>query len=82
MDKTITSADFLDVIDTQNAIISTVLICHPCKREFVENALKEKEIHPLYILEEKCVENDQIIVVKDLEFKKAIINALRQRQLN
>ena len=64
---------------TIKAINSPVLLCHPKTKKRYEAGIK-KEFPDAYLIEKDYVEPNTVHIVKDLEMKKALIEAYEKQE--
>ena len=63
---------FLDGLETVQAELAHVFFCNPKNKKLIEKEFKNYK--NLYLIENSYVEPNSVIIVKDLELKKMLIN--------
>lgn len=69
----------LEKMKNVQAEIAIVYLCNPETKKVIEQRIDD--ISPnVYIIEEKYIEPNQVLVVKDLELKKTLIEMYESRK--
>lgn len=63
--------NFLEELKTIQAELAHVFLCNAKSKKLIEKEFKNFE--NLYLIENSCVEPNSVIMVKDLELKKMLI---------
>lgn len=75
-----TANDIFNTLEDAKAKVSKVFICNPQQKEILEKETENQ--NNVFIIENSCVELNKVVMVTDLESKKAIIrNCLKDRRL-
>ena len=61
------------------AITSPVILCNPKNKKDIEEKVKQ-EYPEAYLIEQNYVKPNTVLVVKDLELKKALIEAYENKK--
>lgn len=75
-----TANDIFNALEDAQAKVSKVFICNPQQKEMLEKVTENQ--NNVFIIENSYVELNKVVMVTDLESKKAIIrNCLKNRRL-
>lgn len=75
-----TANDIFNALEDAQAKVSKVFICNPQQKEILEKETENQ--NNVFIIENSYVELNKVVMVTDLESKKAIIrNCLKNRRL-
>lgn len=73
----------LHEIETIKAITSIVILCNPKTKKDIKDKVKQ-EFPEAYLIEDIHIEPNEVLIVKDLELKKALIELYenQKKQMN
>lgn len=75
-----TANDIFNALEDAQAKVSKVFICNPQQKEMLEKEVENQ--NNVFLIENSCVELNKVVIVTDLDLKKAIIrNCLKNRRL-